>query len=838
MMHKKSRYINKISKTSFAVASALGLLMSPFVSAQTETSSEGANKERDVEVIMVTSRKRGNESIQDIGGSIQAVTGEKLASNAALGFDDYMRSVPGLSANNSGSGQTQITMRGAASTRLNHANPNVPATASIYFDETNVTTSGFNPDGSLIDVSRVEVLRGPQGTLFGASSMTGAIRVIFNEPELDETIVKGRFSTYATKGGSLSTNGDLTLNLPITDNFAVRASGYSAYKGGYIDNVYPAAGIDEDFNDDSIQGVRLKALWEVNDSLIIRSSLSFQETHSNGRPDEQQIDDPNAGIGLQSVDRGLNNRSILLPGESIEQFNVKEELQVSKIVAETFDDKYMLATFQFEQEFENLNLTGITSYFDREFENTLDDTYRSRDWINVGNESWFGIGESLINLGSDPTDPNSAVPVAASPFNNDTKQERLSQELRLSSDFDGNFNFIAGVYYEDDSRAFEQNIILPGLDAWVSEIAGPGFFGSDDPFIYGQTLADNWFEGRYTFDTKQISIFGEASFDFGDLELILGGRYYDYTQDADILFAGYIEFAVGGDRLVDTIDESGFSPKVELVYKATDDITMYGSISEGFRLGSVQQFISPGCEGDLRGIGALGANQTVDDIPTTIDSDTLINYEVGFKSTFNNGSTRVNVAAYQIDWSDARSQVFLGCGWILEGNFFDIESKGLELNADSSLTDDLSVSLNVGWNNAEISSVKAGAESLGSAGDPTPMAPEWNISVGFDYYIDNVFNDYSGFIRGDTSYTSEQYSSLGSGLEAATLGQVSRIEIPSSTVINLFTGISQDNWELSLFIRNLTDERIITGVDVDKRSPAVFSRARPRNMGVSVKFEF
>lgn len=837
-MQRETCCINRLSKVSVAVISVLGFFVSPFVSAQSDVKTEEVKKEKAFEVIMVTARKRGSESIQDIGGSIQAVTGEELASKAALGFDDYMRSVPGLSANNSGSGQTQITMRGAASTRLNHANPNVPATASIYFDETNVTTSGFNPDGSLIDVSRIEVLRGPQGTLFGASSMTGAIRVIFNEPNLNETIVKGRFSTYSTKNGSLSTNGDLTLNLPITDNFAVRASGYSTYKGGYIDNVYPATGIDEDFNDESIQGGRFKATWEVNDRLMLRGSVFFQETHSNGRPDEQQIDDPNAGIGLQSVSRGLNSSSILLPGENIDQFNVKEELQVSKIVSENFDDKYMLTTFQFEQEFDKLNLTGITSYFDREFENTLDDTYRSRDWINVGNESWFGIGEELINVGSDPTDAKLAVPVTASPFNNDTNQERFSQELRLSSNFDGVFNYIAGIYYEDDSRVFEQNIIIPGLDAWVSEIAGPGFFGSNDPFIYGQTEANNFFEGRYNFDTKQVSLFGETSFEFGDLELILGGRYYDYTQDADILFAGFIEFAVGGDRLIDTIEESGFSPKVELVYKATDDLTMYSSVSEGFRLGSVQQFISPSCEGDLRGIGALGAGQTVDDIPTTIDSDTLINYEVGFKSTFNEGSTRLNVAAYQINWSEARSQVFLGCGWILEGNFFDIKSKGIELNSDTSLTDDLNVSLNVGWNNAEISSVKAGAEALGSVGDPTPMAPELNISVGFDYYIDNVFKNYSGFIRGDASYTSEQFSSLGSGLEAATLGKVSRIEIPSSTVVNLFTGIRQENWEISFFIRNLTDERIITGVDVDKRSPAVFSRARPRNMGVSVKFEF
>jgi outer membrane receptor for ferrienterochelin and colicin len=112
-------------------------------------------------VIIITTRKHGSESFQDIGGSILAVTGEELASKAKLGFDDYMHSVFGLSANNSISRQAQITMRGRASSRLNHANPNVAATASIYFDETNEATSGFNSDGNLADVSRIEVLRGP-----------------------------------------------------------------------------------------------------------------------------------------------------------------------------------------------------------------------------------------------------------------------------------------------------------------------------------------------------------------------------------------------------------------------------------------------------------------------------------------------------------------------------------------------------------------------------------------------------------------------------------------------------------------------------------------------------
>ena len=136
-----------------------------------------------IEEIVVTARKRGAESIQDIGGSIQVLGGDDLAETLATGLADYMRHVPGLSANSSGAGQAQLSMRGITAARLNHANPNIPSTVSLYFDETPLSTSGFNPDSGLFDINRIEVLRGPQGTLFGASSMSGAIRLIPNEPQ-------------------------------------------------------------------------------------------------------------------------------------------------------------------------------------------------------------------------------------------------------------------------------------------------------------------------------------------------------------------------------------------------------------------------------------------------------------------------------------------------------------------------------------------------------------------------------------------------------------------------------------------------------------------------------
>lgn len=800
-----------------------------------------ADMDTTLEEVVVTARKRGDETLQDIGGSIQAIGGEDLSAKAALGFSDYMRHVPGLSANNSGMGQTQITIRGAASTRLNHANPNVPSTASIYFDETAVTASGFNPDAGLVDIARVEVLRGPQGTLFGASSMTGAIRIIPNEPQFDTVNVNGRFSSFSTTGGDPSYNTDITVNLPVNDSLALRLAGYGMHNGGYIDNVYvgPANRTEDNYNTESVFGARLTALWLPQDHIRVKLTSLYQQSDAEGRPDEYLSDDPLIGLGLNS--RTSNNGNIVFPGE---QLGVAGEQEVAKLVDETFDDELSVNSLAVAFDFNTVSLTSITSVLERDFENRLDDTYRTRDWVNQANYNWWDIDgdgspaftpgtgvEGVLYVGSDPTDPAQAVAVLNAPFQNDTHQDRVSQELRLTSNFDRGTNFIVGLYYENESRDFAQNTIVPGLDDWLDAYCG---FCSTPAF--GAELANNFFEGRYSFDTEQIAVFGEVSVEMGDFELIAGGRYFDYTQDADVFFGGFIEFSE--DRLVDSIDEDGFSPKVELVYNATDDVTLYTSFSEGFRLGSVQQFISgTACNADLQSLGVIGPGDGPDAIPTTIDSDTLENAEVGIKSTLFGGSTTVNLTYYQIQWDDARSQVFLGCGWILEGNFVDIESEGIEFNLASQITDSLRMDVNIGTTDSEVVSVDRAASAIASAGDRTPMTPELTYSIGFDYVRPGLFsNEWDFFIRGDVSYTDDMVSSLGTGAEQANQGVISNLKVPESTVTNLYIGFGTDDWDATLFARNVTDERIITGVDIDRRGPAAYSRGRPRNIGVSLRF--
>ena len=772
------------------------------------TTAHGAEP---VEEIVVTARKRGAESVQDIGGSIQVLDGAAFAETAATGFADYMRQVPGLSANSSGAGQAQLSMRGISAARLNHANPNIPSTVSLYFDETPISTSGFNPDAGLFDLNRVEVLRGPQGTLFGASSMSGAIRLIPNDPRTDGFTASVNLSTFATEDGSPSYSGHGIINIPVNDRFAIRALGFNISNGGYIDNVFTG---EDDYNDENIRGGRLIGLWEATDSLTAKATLMYQRSKSDGRPQEQRLGDP-AEITTGS------GYDLALPTESNDQLIITDERQNAKFLNDEFEDEMLLTSLQFDYELDGYSITSITSYLSREMDNTLDDTRRTRDLLGTAN--LFGAsGLPVFALGDyDPVTLDGAIYLQQVDLENNTQNDKFTQELRINSRFEGPFNMVAGVYYEDDSRTLDQINDLDGLDAWM---ASPndldGFFGSN----FGSSLENAYFDGTFDVATKQVAVFAEASYEFGNFELTGGGRYFKYDQDASIRWQGWVEFS--DDRLDSKTSESGFNPKVELLYNATEETTLYAKVAEGFRVGSVQQFINPVfCASELDELG-------FDGVPETIDGDSLRNYEAGAKMTLFNGTTTANISVYQMDWENARTQTFLSCGWIVEFSLVDIVSRGVELEFVSSPTDRLDLNLAIGYNKSEVDgALDPSAPPIAANGDTAPFAPEWTAAAGFRYQVPGAFNEFDWHVRGDVSYVSSQFNELG------TL-QLERIEIPSSTVLNLYSGLTGRSWEFGVFVRNLTDERIVMGADTDRQRPAQLAIGRPRNIGVQINYNF
>jgi len=765
-----------------------------------------------MEEVVVTARKRGAESIQDIGGSIQVLEGDALTEQVSTGFADYMRDVPGLSANSSGTGQAQLSMRGVSSARLNHANPNIPSTVSLYFDETPISTSGFNPDSALFDLDRIEVLRGPQGTLFGASSMSGAIRLIPKDPTFDGLEGSVSVSGFATEDGSGSYQGHGVINLPVNDRFALRGVAYSIANGGYIDNIYSG---EDDYNDETIAGGRLAGLWDVTDALSVKSMVMYQEMDAGGRAQEQRANDPaetTTGFGYD----------LALPGESDEQLVITDERQNVKFVDDEFEDQFLLASLQFDLELDQYAVTSITSYFDREMENTLDDTRRTRNLLGLAN-SLGAAGEPVFALGDyDPVTLEGAIPLRQVDLENRTENEKFTQELRLNSRFSGPFNFVAGLYYESDSRQLDQVNDLDGLDAWINSPSNlDGFFlGS----TFGSSLENAYFDGTFDVDTTQFAVFAEASYEVGAFEFTAGGRYFDYEQEAFIRWQGWVEFS--DDRLDEKTSESGINPMAELAYRPSDDLMLYAKAAKGFRIGSVQQFINPAfCAEEL---GELG----LDGIPTTIDGDSLWNYEAGAKATLFGGSTTANVSVYQMDWEDARTQTFLACGWIAEFSLVDIVSRGVELELTTQPMAGLQLHLAAAYNQSEVDGdLGPSAPPIAADGDTAPFSPEWSLNAGFRYQVDRAFSGLDWYLRGDVSYLSSQFNELGTQ-------QLERIKLPSSTVVNLFSGLSRNRWKFGVFIRNLTDERIVMGADTDRQRPAQLAVGRPRNAGIQVSYDF
>ncbi|WP_405226696.1 TonB-dependent receptor [Lentisalinibacter sediminis] len=776
----------------------------------TTTHAQGADVV--MEEIVVTARKRGTESIQDIGGSIQVLDGDALAETVSIGFADYMREVPGLSANSSGTGQAQLSMRGISAARLNHANPNIPSTVSLYFDETPISTSGFNPDSALFDLNRVEVLRGPQGTLFGASSMSGAIRLIPNDPVMDELRATASVTGFGTEDGSGSYSGHGILNLPVNDRFALRGVAYNVSNGGYIDNIYTG---EEDYNDENILGGRLTGLWDVTNSLSAKAMVMYQNLDADGRPQEQRRNDPaetTTGFGYD----------LALPGESLDQLIITDERQNVKFVDNEFEDEFVLASLQLDLEVDRYSFTSITSYFDREMDNTLDDTRRTRNLLGLAN-ALGAAGQPVFALGDyDPVTLDGAIFLEQVDLENKTRNEKFTQELRVNSRFSGPFNFVAGLYFEDDSRQLDQVNDLDGLDAWIASPAGLDGFALGSTF--GSPLENAYFDGTFDVDTTQFAAFAEASYEFGDYELTAGGRFFDYEQEAFIRWQGWVEFS--NDRLDEKTSESGFNPMVELAYRPSDDMTLYAKAAKGFRVGSVQQFINPVfCADELADLG-------FDGVPTTIDGDSLWNYEAGAKTTLFGGTTTANISVYQMDWEDARTQTFLACGWIVEFSIVDIVSRGVELEIVSQPTDRLGLSFAAAYNQSEVDGdLDPSAPPIASDGDEAPFAPEWAVNAGFRYEIANALRGLDWYLRGDVSYVSSQFNELGTE-------QLERIELPSSTVLNLYTGMMRDNWEFGVFVRNLTDERIVMGADTDRQRPAQLTVGRPRNAGVQFTYNF
>ncbi|SEH19145.1 Outer membrane receptor proteins, mostly Fe transport [Sphingopyxis sp. YR583] len=653
------------------------------VLAQTADITEGDGAGYRDEII-VTATKR-SASIQDVPLSVAAIEGAAIENQGIDNVADIARLTPGVAVSTTGPGRTQIIVRGISSTTGSQA------TTGFYLDEVPVSAVATNIEGSTFDLNRVEVLRGPQGTLYGSASMGGAIKYVSNQPDTDELEARGDLTLSSTKSGGTNYAANAVVNLPlIKDVAALRVVGFYKFEDGYIDRyavdpnnylaIDPTVAPKKNVNSYDIWGFRAALAITPTDTLRITPSVYYQNQKVDGA---FAFDDPPGSYDNMVQARMIPDRS-------------QDEVQIYNLTA--------------AQEIGDLELTSSSSYFIRDFKDT-EDTTRVIHYL---------LG--LIAPGVQTT----AFPHGETQF---IRTTIFTQEVRLSGEI-GPIEFVVGGYYQENKRKRRNE--LP-LTAAFNDAFGTPFTGFD-------TL----FRGRRNTAAEEVAAFGQATWNISDRLRVTGGlRWFEVKEDFNSASDGV--FNGGPTQSAGTSKSSGVTPKFGVDFDVTDNVLLYASASKGFRAGGALAPVPIAvCAPYLTELGLSGA-------PTKYDPDSLWSYEIGAKTQFADRRVTMNASAYHIDWSRIQQQVSLQCGFNFTGNFGKAVSRGLELETNWRASDSLTLGLNLGYNDAKLKDTVAG--TTGQAGDRLLDVPKFTASASFNY-DQPIGNGLNAFLLGNASHTS------------------------------------------------------------------------------------
>lgn len=699
------------------------------------------------EEIIVTATRR-EAHVHSVPLSVHVITEEALARLGAASFTDYGRTVPGLTFTNFGVVREKQTIRGISTNTAGERNP----TTAMYLDEVPLTNAGglggaYNPDPMLVDIERIEVLRGPQGTLFGASAMGGAIRIITHQPDLLQTagFVGATVSSIKNGGPGYEING--MFNIPLNGGkAAIRAVGYRRDRDGFINNL--TTGV-KNANNDQVTGGRLSGTILLSDRVSLTGRIVYQDRES----DATNLEDPDVAARTQS---------------RIEEPN---------------GDKWTNYNLVVNADFAWGNLVSSTSYLDRTIAADID--------VSAFLTTFFEVDNPLTTENRD-------------------KVKEFVQEVRIVSKGDGRFNWLAGIFYQDQDERFNANFPSPGFDELTGGLAST-FGPPDDLFV-----------SRPVSTLEQVALYGELSYQFTDsLAFVAGLRWFDIDRDFESTSVGL--FVPGSSAASGSARETDVTPKLSLSYAATEDLTLYGMAAKGFRSGGVNPLTTTGipqCDADL---AALGFSE----FPISYDSDSLWSYELGAKSRWVGGRFQLNAALYHIDWSDIQTSKLLSCGVAFVENAGKAVSDGIEIEVVSRPTDSVDITVGASYNIAEL---EDDAPNLGGiAGDPIPGVPRLAANVGVSFYF-SAFGGREAFIHGDYQHVGSSYSDF---------DRTIRVKLPGYDMVNLRVGLNTEHWSIALFIDNLLDDRgILTDINDPILGGHFVTATPPRTVGVSATWTY
>jgi outer membrane receptor protein involved in Fe transport len=769
-------------------------------------------QDQQIEEITVTATKR-ESTVQEVPFSINVQSQEDIQRSGAVTLEQLARNIAGLTIQNLGPGQSQVAIRGVSAGQIVRDQPGVKEQVGIYLDETVISLSLFTPDIDLYDLARVETLRGPQGTLFGSGSVGGTIRYITNQPLLDDFEASFEADLNTMTDGEPGGHLKGMVNLPFGDGqAALRAVGYVTEYGGFIDALGEGGTRTEDVNSGSRTGGRLTLGWQVSDNLLITPRILYQTIDMDGF-NRQEV------YNLYANPYTTTRPAIQL-GER-EQY---------LLLREGYEDDLLIADLTAQASFDSFDATLATSYTDRD--------------ILVSRDASALTGSVSVDFGF----PDEGV-LLPSNLRDTTAFEQVTGELRFSSNTDGPWQWLFGVFYADNSRDYAQRLPTPGYDAFVD--ADPDFGPGTSASLANGFPADSPYNADLPYDLTQTAIFGETSYDVTDrLRVTVGGRFYDYEEERTIKQGGIFS---SGVNQFDKTSSDGFTPRVMASYDFSDSVTFNAQASQGFRLGGVNDPINVNlCTPEDEAV--FGVFQSYED-------ESLWNYEVGMKSAFDNG-VRLNAAAFYADIEDLQVTLDAGsCSSRISFNVPDAHTAGVELELGAQPIDNLDLSLSGSWIQAEFDSTviaPSTGQVLGGVQEGNRLAsvPETQFSANGTYYFPFAWApaDSEAFVSATFQYVGDRYTQPSdqvpgagdfvSGLPfgGATGNEVTSVDLDLDAyqIFNLSAGLQSDRWEAVLYVNNVFDENANLSFDRERggRARLAYRTNLPRTFGITFRMNY
>ena len=762
-----------------------------------------------LEKMIVTATRRESD-VQDVGFSVNVQSEEELQRLNTANIEELANNVAGLSIQNLGPGQSVVNIRGVSSGQIVRDQPGVKEQVGVYLDETPISLSLFTPDLDLFDLNRVETLRGPQGTLFGAGSIGGTVRYITNQPQLGVVETKSEVDMNLVGEDSFGGHLKTAFNVPLGETAAVRMVAYGTKYAGFIDALRETGGTKEDVNNGRRFGGRLSLLFQPTDNISITPRIIYQNIDMNGFNRDEVFN--------LYANPHTTTRTPVTLGKR-QQYLLRDE---------GFEDKTLITDTVAELELDPVSVRYMFSYTKRD--------------ILVSRDASALSGSVSIDL---DFDPESFLLPANLRDTTDLKQ--MTHEVHFRSNNESMVQWLGGFFYSKTDRDYRQALPMPGYDAFVDSKRGAG---TSDSLRNGIADTDSPYNSYLPYDIRQVALFGESTLTLLDrLDLTAGLRWYDWKENRSFTSGGLFS---NSDTQSDETKSNGFTPRFMVNYAVTDEVSVNAQASRGFRLGGVNDPLNRDlCKGS--DIETFGGFQKYND-------ETLWNYEFGVKSFFE--AVTVNASAFYTRIKDLQVSLDAGtCSSRISFNVPKAHTVGSELELQVYPIDALQISFAGSYVKAEFDStvLDSNGQVVGGVkdGNRLPSTPDWQFSAAATYTFPGVLKADEGYVTAAWQYVGDQITQPGDQVEGAgtfvhgeSFARFGGMAADATTtldlvldpyhLVNLSTGLVYRNLEFMLYVKNLTDKNARLSFDRERggRARLSYRVIQPRTFGLITRMYF